>query len=92
MTRLRRSIAIILAGGFLAYAEMLGPRGLGCVAAVFMILPMAAILFGDRAGSSNAELLGVRGYEMIVESLGWIVLFCTPLLLHAIKWKLELVQ
>lgn len=92
MVWLRRATAITVACGLLGYAEMLGPRGLSVIAVGYMALPMIAILYGDPWGSSKAESLGISGYDTIIDVLGWLLLFCTPLVLHAFKWKLELGQ
>ena len=90
-----RKISIVLAVAFIAYALYLGPPALTLVAVCYMVLPMAAIWFGNELGSQSGHWLG-RCYidrsspGIMVKILGWILLCLAPLAVHTVKMRLEL--
>ncbi len=83
-----RTISIVLAVAFIAYALYLGPPNLILIAVGYMVLPMAAIWFGDELGSQSGLWLVDRSSPgIIVKILGWILLCLAPVAVHTFKMQ-----
>jgi hypothetical protein len=86
-----RWISLAVAAAFCAFAVYLQPTPLVIVAIAYMVLPLAAIWYGDELGSFAGDWqLDASRPGLILRLLGWVVLALTPLAVYAFKLHLEL--
>jgi hypothetical protein len=86
-----RWISLAFAAVFCALALVLQPTSMVFYAIAYMIIPLAAIWFGDELGSfSSGWQLNRPTPGMIVKLIGWVLLMITPLAVYAFRLRLEL--
>jgi len=70
---------------------VLQPTSMVFYAVAYMIIPMAAIWFGDEFGSfSSGWRLNMPTPGIMIRFIGWVLLIFTPLAVYAFKLRLEL--
>ena len=92
MTR-GRWISLMLVVCFSAHAIWLHPVALVMVAGIWMLLPLAAIWFGDEFGSSRSFRFSHEATPGIVlRTFGWLLLLTTPFIVLGTKarWETQL--
>jgi hypothetical protein len=84
-------MSLALAAAFCGFALLLRPASMVFAAIAYMILPLAAIWFGDELGGySSGFHVNAPTPGIAVKLLGWVLLLLTPLVVYALKLRLEL--
>jgi hypothetical protein len=86
-----RRISLVLAAAFCAFAVVLRPWHLIYAAMLYQILPIALIWYGEELGEyTSGWHLNAPTPGIIVRILGWILLALTPLVVCAVKLRMEI--
>jgi hypothetical protein len=86
-----RWISLACAAAFCAFALLLQPTSMVFYAITYMILPLAAIWYGDELGSFSSGCRVNRPTPgIMVKLIGWVLLLITPLAVYAFKLRLQL--
>jgi hypothetical protein len=84
-------LSLVSAAAFCVFALLLQPTSMVIYAIGYMVIPLAAIWYGDYLGSFfSGWRLNLPTPGIMVKLVGWILLFLTPLAVYAFKLRLEL--
>ncbi len=88
-----RWISLAAAAAFCIFAVWLQPWHLIYAAIAYMVLPLAAIWYGDELGEyTSGWHINMPTPGVMVKILGWILLTLTPLAVYTLKLRLELTR
>ena len=87
-----RWISLAMAAAFCVFALVLQPTYIVLFTIGYMVLPLAAIWYGDELGtySSGHWYVNMPTPGILVKFVGWVLLLLTPLATYAFKLRLEM--